>query len=58
MKWISDQAHEEERRDITDPDSLCEMDCQDGFGFVDKATYPARRFAGADGAVVVPGPEP
>jgi 2,3,4,5-tetrahydropyridine-2-carboxylate N-succinyltransferase len=31
------------------------MGCLDGFGFVDKATYPARRFAVADGVRVVPG---
>jgi 2,3,4,5-tetrahydropyridine-2-carboxylate N-succinyltransferase len=34
---------------------MVEMGCLDGFGFVDKATYPARRFAVADGVRVVPG---
>jgi 2,3,4,5-tetrahydropyridine-2-carboxylate N-succinyltransferase len=34
---------------------MAEMGCPDGFGFVDKATYPARRFAVADGIRVVPG---
>jgi 2,3,4,5-tetrahydropyridine-2-carboxylate N-succinyltransferase len=34
---------------------MVEMGCRDGFGFVDKATYPARRFAVADGVRVVPG---
>lgn len=34
---------------------MVEMGCKDGFGFVDKATYPARRFAVADGVRVVPG---
>lgn len=34
---------------------MVEMGCQDGFGFVDKATYPARRFLVADGVRVVPG---
>ena len=32
-----------------------EIGCSQGFGFVDKATYPARRFAVADGVRVVPG---
>lgn len=32
-----------------------EMGCQNGLGFVDKATYPARRFVLADGVRVVPG---
>ena len=31
------------------------MGCADGFAFVDKATYPARRFSAADGVRVVPG---
>jgi 2,3,4,5-tetrahydropyridine-2-carboxylate N-succinyltransferase len=35
--------------------SLTEMGCPDGFSFVDKATYPARRFGAADGVRVVPG---
>jgi 2,3,4,5-tetrahydropyridine-2-carboxylate N-succinyltransferase len=35
--------------------SLEEMGCPDGFSFVDKATYPARRFTAADGVRVVPG---
>ena len=35
--------------------SLVEMGCPDGFSFVDKATYPARRFTAADGVRVVPG---
>jgi 2,3,4,5-tetrahydropyridine-2-carboxylate N-succinyltransferase len=35
--------------------SLTEMGCPDGSSFVDKATYPARRFAVADGVRVVPG---
>jgi 2,3,4,5-tetrahydropyridine-2-carboxylate N-succinyltransferase len=34
---------------------MVEMGGRDGFGFVDKATYPARRFAVADGVRVVPG---
>jgi 2,3,4,5-tetrahydropyridine-2,6-dicarboxylate N-succinyltransferase len=34
---------------------MVEMGCADGFGFVDKATYPARRFAVSDGVRVVPG---
>jgi 2,3,4,5-tetrahydropyridine-2-carboxylate N-succinyltransferase len=34
---------------------MVEMGCKDGFGFVDKATYPARRFAVTDGVRVVPG---
>jgi 2,3,4,5-tetrahydropyridine-2-carboxylate N-succinyltransferase len=34
---------------------MVEMGCKDGFGFVDKATYPARRFSTADGVRVVPG---
>ena len=34
---------------------MVEMGCPDGFRFVDKATYPARRFAAADGVRVVPG---
>jgi 2,3,4,5-tetrahydropyridine-2-carboxylate N-succinyltransferase len=34
---------------------MVEMGCPDGFRFVDKATYPARRFAVADGVRVVPG---
>jgi len=34
---------------------MAEMGCPDGFRFVDKATYPARRFAVADGVRVVPG---
>lgn len=34
---------------------MVEMGCQDGFRFVDKATYPARRFNVADGVRVVPG---
>jgi 2,3,4,5-tetrahydropyridine-2-carboxylate N-succinyltransferase len=34
---------------------MVEMGCPDGFGFVDKTTYPARRFAVADGVRVVPG---
>jgi 2,3,4,5-tetrahydropyridine-2-carboxylate N-succinyltransferase len=34
---------------------MIEMGCPDGFGFVDKATYPARRFTTADGVRVVPG---
>jgi 2,3,4,5-tetrahydropyridine-2-carboxylate N-succinyltransferase len=34
---------------------IAEMGCPDGFRFVDKATYPARRFAAADGVRVVPG---
>jgi 2,3,4,5-tetrahydropyridine-2-carboxylate N-succinyltransferase len=35
--------------------SLTEMGCPDGFSFVDKGTYPARRFAASDGVRVVPG---
>ncbi len=35
--------------------SLVEMGCPDGFSFVDKGTYPARRFSAADGVRVVPG---
>ena len=35
--------------------SLVEMGCPDGFSFVDKGTYPARRFKGVDGVRVVPG---
>jgi 2,3,4,5-tetrahydropyridine-2-carboxylate N-succinyltransferase len=35
--------------------ALAEMGCPDGFSFVDKATYPARRFAVTDGVRVVPG---
>ena len=34
---------------------MVEMGCPDGFRFVDKATYPARRFGSADGVRVVPG---
>ena len=34
---------------------MVEMGCSEGFGFVDKATYPAQRFAVADGVRVVPG---
>ncbi|MDE1177883.1 MAG: 2,3,4,5-tetrahydropyridine-2,6-dicarboxylate N-succinyltransferase [Edaphobacter sp.] len=34
---------------------MVEMGCKDGFGFVDKDTYPARRFKTADGVRVVPG---
>jgi len=34
---------------------LVEMGCPDGFSFVDKGTYPARRFAPADGVRIVPG---
>lgn len=34
---------------------MVEMGCPDGFGFVDKATYPARRFATGDGVRIVPG---
>jgi len=34
---------------------MVEMGCPDGFRFVDKATYPARRFTVADGVRVVPG---
>ncbi len=34
---------------------MVEMGCPDGFGFVDKGTYPARRFAVANGVRVVPG---
>ena len=35
--------------------ALAEMGCPEGFAFVDKATYPARRFTIADGVRVVPG---
>ncbi len=35
--------------------SLTEMGSKDGLSFVDKTTYPARRFAAADGVRVVPG---
>jgi 2,3,4,5-tetrahydropyridine-2,6-dicarboxylate N-succinyltransferase len=35
--------------------SLVEMGSGEGLSFVDKATYPARRFAVADGVRVVPG---
>jgi 2,3,4,5-tetrahydropyridine-2-carboxylate N-succinyltransferase len=35
--------------------SLVEMGCSDGFSFVDKGTYPARRFKAGDGVRVVPG---
>jgi len=35
--------------------SMVEMGCGDGLSFVDKWTYPARRFAVADGVRVVPG---
>ena len=34
---------------------MVEMGCADGFAFVDKNTYPARRFKAADGVRVVPG---
>jgi 2,3,4,5-tetrahydropyridine-2-carboxylate N-succinyltransferase len=34
---------------------MVEMGCPDGFRFVDKATYPARRFAVGDGVRMVPG---
>lgn len=34
---------------------MTEMGSQDGLSFVDKATYPARRFSVADGVRVVPG---
>jgi 2,3,4,5-tetrahydropyridine-2-carboxylate N-succinyltransferase len=34
---------------------MTEMGSQEGLSFVDKATYPARRFAVADGVRVVPG---
>ena len=34
---------------------MVEMGCSDGFAFVDKNTYPARRFKAADGVRVVPG---
>ncbi|MEG9434745.1 2,3,4,5-tetrahydropyridine-2,6-dicarboxylate N-succinyltransferase [Edaphobacter sp. HDX4] len=34
---------------------MIEMGCPDGFRFVDKATYPARRFEVSDGVRVVPG---
>jgi 2,3,4,5-tetrahydropyridine-2-carboxylate N-succinyltransferase len=35
--------------------AMVEMGCPDGMSFVDKATYPARRFSAADGVRVVPG---
>ncbi|MEO6803744.1 MAG: 2,3,4,5-tetrahydropyridine-2,6-dicarboxylate N-succinyltransferase [Granulicella sp.] len=35
--------------------SLAEMGSAEGLSFVDKGTYPARRFAAADGVRVVPG---
>ena len=35
--------------------SLVEMGSAEGLAFVDKATYPARRFVAADGVRVVPG---
>src|SRR5665213_2602615 len=35
--------------------SMVEMGSSEGLSFVDKATYPARRFAVADGVRVVPG---
>jgi 2,3,4,5-tetrahydropyridine-2-carboxylate N-succinyltransferase len=35
--------------------ALVEMGSAEGLSFVDKATYPARRFAAADGVRVVPG---
>jgi 2,3,4,5-tetrahydropyridine-2-carboxylate N-succinyltransferase len=35
--------------------ALAEMGCPEGFAFVDKGTYPARRFTVADGVRVVPG---
>src|SRR4051812_12017800 len=35
--------------------SMVEMGCSEGFSFVDKGTYPARRFSVADGVRVVPG---
>jgi 2,3,4,5-tetrahydropyridine-2-carboxylate N-succinyltransferase len=35
--------------------ALVEMGAGEGLSFVDKATYPARRFAAADGVRVVPG---
>ena len=35
--------------------AMVEMGCPDGMSFVDKATYPARRFSVADGVRVVPG---
>ena len=34
---------------------MVEMGCADGFRFVDKATYPARKFAASDGVRIVPG---
>jgi 2,3,4,5-tetrahydropyridine-2,6-dicarboxylate N-succinyltransferase len=34
---------------------MVDMGCPAGLGFVDKATYPARRFTAADGVRVVPG---
>jgi 2,3,4,5-tetrahydropyridine-2-carboxylate N-succinyltransferase len=35
--------------------AMVEIGCPDGLSFVDKATYPARRFTAADGVRVVPG---
>ncbi len=35
--------------------AMVEMGSENGLGFVDKATYPARRFAVSDGVRVVPG---
>lgn len=35
--------------------AVVEIGCPDGLSFVDKATYPARRFTAADGVRVVPG---
>jgi 2,3,4,5-tetrahydropyridine-2-carboxylate N-succinyltransferase len=35
--------------------AMVDMGCPDGMSFVDKATYPARRFAAAEGVRVVPG---
>ncbi|WP_263368125.1 2,3,4,5-tetrahydropyridine-2,6-dicarboxylate N-succinyltransferase [Edaphobacter bradus] len=35
--------------------AMTEMGCTDGLSFVDKGTYPARRFAVTDGVRVVPG---
>jgi 2,3,4,5-tetrahydropyridine-2-carboxylate N-succinyltransferase len=34
---------------------MVEMGCPDGFRFVDKATYPARKFDAGDGVRIVPG---
>jgi 2,3,4,5-tetrahydropyridine-2-carboxylate N-succinyltransferase len=34
---------------------MVDMGCPEGLSFVDKATYPARRFAASDGVRVVPG---